>query len=439
MWLRLSRNGGGKPHSAILLLVAVLSLGAAAVVRAEAQADALPGHSLKQMLEWLDAHHPELAASRLERDAAAARVQPAGALPDPMLSVEWRDIRYDSPTLDPTQVGAMRYQFRQSIPLWGKRDLRSQVAEAGVTQAAAKQGQTRLVLRNRLKRAYTEWVAARETLRHLDELQRLLEDAERLLRGRYAASLAGQAEVLRAQMELASLKNDQATTQAEVQRARVRINALLLRPSDAPLAEPTGFAPLPKTLDWSRWMERLDGENPQLQLLAAQVEAGRHSAELVRRNRWPDLTVGVAPMQTGSRFDTFELMLEINLPLQRESRRQQEREAGYLVAAAEARRAALAASLKGELAELAAGYDAALHHLHVLKTTLLPQVELTWRAAYAAYAGGGASDSGSAGGDYAALIEAQRAWKKARIDAVMAERDAHLALAEIELRVGGDL
>jgi len=430
MCLRLSRSGENKPYSAILLLLAALSLGAAGV-RAEVPADGLPGSSLKQMLEWLEAHHPELAASRLERDAAAARVQPAGALPDPMLAVEWRDIRYDSPTLDPTQVGSMRYQFRQSIPLWGKRDLRSQVAEAGVSQAMAQQGQTRLALRNRLKRAYTEWVAGREILRHLDELQPLLADAERLLRGRYGAGLAGQTEVLRAQMELASLKNDRATAQAEVQRARARINALLLRPSDAPLAEPAGFASLPKTPDWMRLAGRLDGENLQLRELTAQVETGMRTAELVRRNRWPDLTVGVAPMQTGSRFDTWELMLEINLPLQQESRRQQEREAGYQVAAAEARRAALAASLKGELAELAAGYDAALHHLHVLETTLLPQIELTWRAAHAAYAGGG--------GDYAALIEVQRAWKKARIDAVMAARDAHLSLAEIELRVGGEL
>ncbi len=436
MWSRQSRSGGNKPHPVILLLVsAALSFGAVAGAHADIPADALPGARLASMLEWLDAHHPELAVARLERDAALMRVQPAGALPDPMLAVEWRDIRYDSPTLDPTQVGAMRYQFRQSIPLWGKRDLRGQVAEAGVVTATAQQGQTRLALRNRLKRAYTEWVAGHETLRHLVELQRVMDDAERLLRGRYAAGLIGQAEVLRAQAELASLQNDQVTTQAEVRRARVRINALLLRPVDAPLAEPSGFASLPKAVDWTRLAGRLEvkmeRENPQLQQAAAQVEAGMHTAELVRRNRWPDLTVGVAPLQTGSRFDTWELMLEINLPLQRESRRQQEREAGYQVAAAEARRAALAANLKGELAESVVGYEAALHHLHVLETTLLPQIELAWRAAYAAYASGG--------GDYAALLEAQRVWKKARIDAVMAARDAHLALAEIELRVGGEL
>ena len=426
MWLRLSRSGGNKPYPVVLWLVAVLSFGAAG-----AQADALPGASLAGMLEWLDTHHPELAAAGLQRDAAAARVQPAGALPDPMLSVEWRDIRYDSPTLDPTQVGAMRYQFRQSIPLWGKRDLQRQVAEAGVALATADQGQTRLDLRRQLKRVYAQWLAARETDRLLREQQGGLEDAERLARGRYAAGLAPQAMVLRAQTELAMLQNEQAQVGADARRAVVRLNALLLRPADAPLAEPVGFAPLPAQLDWARLQQRLQDANPQLQRAAAEVEAGTRTAELVRRNRWPDLTVGLAPMQVGSRFDTWELMLEINLPLQQESRRSQEREASLLRDAAAARQTALAASLQGDLAELRAEYEMALHHAHVLEATVLPQIELAWRSARAAYASGE--------GDFAALLETQRALQRVRMDRVNAARDARLVLAEIERRVGGEL
>ena len=431
MWLRLSRSGGNKPRRAILWLAAVLNFGLAAGVQAGSQAETLPGTSLIAMLEWLDAHHPELAAMRLERDASAARVQPAGALPDPMLAVEWRDIRYDSPTLDPTQVGAMRYQFRQSFPLWGKRDLQRQVAEAGVAVATADQGQTRLDLRRQLKRVYAQWITARETARLLREQQAWLEDAERLARGRYAAGLAPQALVLRAQTELAMLQNEQVQAEADIRRALVRINALLLRPADAPLAEPAGFAPLPAQPDWTRLQQRLQDANPQLHRAAAEVDASTHAAQLTRRNRWPDLTVGVAPMQVGSRFDTWELMLEINLPLQQASRRSQEREASLLRDAAAARQTALEASLQGDLAELRADYETALHHAHVLEATVLPQIELAWRSARAAYASGG--------GDFAALIETQRALQRVRMDRVNAARDARLALAEIELRVGGEL
>ena len=425
MWLRQSRSGGAKPRPAILLLAAVLGFGAAAA----SCADTLPGANLKQMLEWLDVHHPELAAMRLEQNAAAARVQPAGALPDPMLSVEWRDIRYDNPTLDPTQVGSMRYQIRQSLPLLGKRALRSQVAEAAVNAEAARLGQVRLDLRNQLQRAFVQRVAAHETVRQLDELQGVLSDAERLARTRYAAGLVMQGEVLRAQTEQAVLQNDQVTARSEAQRAVARLNALLLRPANAPLADPDGFAPVQEKIDWAHLFERLEG-NPQLKMARAQQDAAAHTAELTRRNRWPDLTVGVAPIQQGSRFDTWELMLEINLPLQQEARRNQEREASWVRDAAAARQAAAKTRLQGELAELRVAYETALHHGHVLEHAVLPQIELSWRAAQAAY------NSGS--GDFSNLIEAQRAWRRARIDAINAARDARLAWADIEFRIGGE-
>lgn len=426
MWLRQSRNAGTKTHPAILLWIATLGFGVASAMAS----DELSRAGLPQMLEWLDAHHPELAAARQEEGVAEARVQPAGALPDPSLSVEWRDIRYDSPTLDPTQVGSMRYQFRQAVPLWGKRELRTQVARSGVGAAAAQRQQTRLALRRELKAAHAEWVAAQETLRQLEALQQTLIEAERLARARYASGQAAQGEVLRAQTELASLQNERVTAAAGVRRFQARLNALLLRAADAPLASAQGFVSLPERLDWAALTARMLQHNPQLALASVQGEASARTAELTRRNRWPDLTVGVAPMQSGSRFDTWELMLEINLPLQQESRRHQEREAEAAHAAALSRRAATEARLQGELSELRAGYETALHHGHVLENSVLPQIELGFQAAQAAYASGN--------GDFAALIEAQRSWNRTRMDAINAAREARLALAEIELRTGGE-
>src|SRR5512145_3042449 len=49
------------------------------------------GANVQQLLQWADAHNPELAAMRYEIDAANERITPAGALPDPMLRVEFMD------------------------------------------------------------------------------------------------------------------------------------------------------------------------------------------------------------------------------------------------------------------------------------------------------------------------------------------------------------
>ena len=58
----------------------------------------------------------------------------------------------------------------------------------------------------------------------------------------------------------------------------------------------------------------------------------------MRKNRYPDVTIGVSPIQVGSRVAEWELMFEVNIPLARESRRAQESEALALAAAARARK-----------------------------------------------------------------------------------------------------
>ena len=54
--------------------------------------DAALGSNVQGLLEHARAQNPELASMRLEAEAAAQRVQPAGALPDPVLRVELMNV-----------------------------------------------------------------------------------------------------------------------------------------------------------------------------------------------------------------------------------------------------------------------------------------------------------------------------------------------------------
>ena len=106
-------HGLRKAGCALALLV--LPLGGHA---AKPAADS-PGATLPELLVWAEQHNPELAAMQHEAEAADARIQPAGALPDPIFSVEWRDIPNDSDfTLAPSRVGSMKYTVAQtSMPV----------------------------------------------------------------------------------------------------------------------------------------------------------------------------------------------------------------------------------------------------------------------------------------------------------------------------------
>ncbi len=388
------------------------------------------GATLPPLLELLDSRSPELQAMQLESEAARSRIYPAGALPDPMFALELRDIPRDDPTLWPSEVGSTRYQIRQTFPLWGKRDLGRRAAEAGAAGAEAQRDAVRLELRARLKTLYSQYVAAHQTRRVNEELRAVLDGLEKVARARYETGLAPQQDVIRAQAERSLLDNDLIEAESERRRAAARLNALLARPAGAALAVPQGFPALPRReTEFSALRAAVLEKNPRLAAAAAQIEASRRNEALVHQNRYPDLTVAVAPIQTGSRFDMWELMFEVNIPLQQETRRAREREAAALRRAAEARREAAANELVGELDQALAAYETAAHHGHLLRHTLLPQTELAFQSALASYRTGRV--------DFATLLDAQRQIRGTRLAIVKTESESRMWLAEIE-RIAGE-
>ena len=123
--------------------------------------DPVLGSNLTGLLEYARGHNPEFAAMRYEADAAAQRVQPAAALPDPVFRTELMDITNrdmdKSPGLFPSQVGSTRYTLMQSVPWFGKRDLKRGAAEAGAEQAQGRTAATWAELAMQIKSAYARY------------------------------------------------------------------------------------------------------------------------------------------------------------------------------------------------------------------------------------------------------------------------------------------
>ncbi|KAB2872814.1 MAG: TolC family protein, partial [Burkholderiaceae bacterium] len=184
-------------------------------------------------------------------------------------------------------------------------------------------------------------------------------------------------------------------------------------------------------LDAATLAERARRTNPALAAEEARLRGARSNRELVRKNRYPDINVGIAPTQMRSKITTWELMLEVNIPLQQDTRRAQESEAQALLSAQRSRTQALASQLLGELGQNLAALDAARRWQTLARTQLMPQSELSLRSAMAAY------ETGKV--DFATLLDAQRQIRKARQDHLKAQVDAQLRLAEIERIVGEDL
>src|SRR5450759_5134311 len=135
------------------VIAVLLALGASIAVQASEE---VPGASVEGLLSLAKARNPDYASMRFEAQAAAERVLPAGALPDPKFRTEWMDITRmgeQNPTLLPANVGSTRYTLMQDIPWFGKRDLKRGIAQLEAEGSQGKAMGTWSELAARIKKA----------------------------------------------------------------------------------------------------------------------------------------------------------------------------------------------------------------------------------------------------------------------------------------------
>ena len=419
----------------LVRLAAVLSV-AAATAHAQPAGQVIGGE-VESLLEFARSRHPEFAALRAEAAAAAERVEPAGALPDPMFRTELRDITNEgkdaSSNLLPPRIGSTRYIFSQSVPWFGKRDLRRDVAGAGADEAQARARAGWIELATRIKLAYAQHHVHLVSIRYAQENLDLMRRVAEISRTRYASGFGSQQDALRAQSEIIAMETDLVMLEGESKQTAARIRALLGRPENLTLRPPEKLRllPPPAKLEMAELEGRLKANNPQLAADDARIAGAEKGRELVERNRYPDVSFGVAPTQVGKRVAEWELMLELNIPLQQESRRAQEREAELMVDAARLRRQGNLNQALAELSESLAGLEVARRLESLVSTGLLPQAELNLNSALAAYENGRV--------DFAAVLDAHRQLRRARGELVKARGDQQIRLAEIEKMLGEDL
>ena len=394
------------------------------------------GATLNGLLDYAHKGNPEYAAMRAEVDATTQRIESAGALPDPRFRAELRDVTRQgeqSPMLLPGQVGSTRYLLMQEFPWSGKRDLKRNIAEQDVEAARGRSQGTWIEISSRIKATYARLYLLYRSEKITREIIDLMARLEGVAQARYAGGLAAQQDVIRAQLEQSALHNELIAVEVERRQLKARLNGLLARPAGAPLAMPVALRPMPSPaqLNLSGLEERALARNPQLSTEESRIRAAQLSRDLVLKNRYPDITLGVSPIQYQGTVKEWELMIEMNIPLQQSSRRAQERESEAMLQAAQARKASATWQLLSDLSEKVDAIDAARRTENLVVTQLLPQSEFTYQAALVGYENGKV--------DFATLLDAQRQIRKARQSQLDSQVEAQLRLAEIERIIGEDI
>ena len=375
---------------------------------------------------------------RHEADAAVQRVQPAAALPDPVFRTELMDITNQgmdkAASLLPSQVGSTRYTLMQGVPWFGKRDLQRDAAVAGADRAQGQSAATWAELSAQIKSAYAQLYYVAGSQKITRDLFDLVVQMEKVAQTRYANGLAAQQDAVRAQVEQTAIKTGLVALNSSRRQVEARLNALLSRPANMPLATPQSLRIIPAVASLENQAaleQRIREHNPDLFADEAGIRASEKNRDLAYRNRYPDMVLGISPTQTGSTVREWGVMVELNIPLQQESRRSQERESDAMLAAAKARREATANRVLSALTENLSGLDAARDTERLSSGSLLPQANVTFESALTGYQNGKV--------DFATLLDAARQTLNARLEILKAQTDAQMRLAEIERLLGEEL
>ena len=398
-----------------------------------AAADELPlGSSLAGLLDHARSVHPELRMRALETEVLRERAEAAGALPDPRFQIELMDFTNTesgrASSLLPGEVGMTRYRLIQPLPFWGKRELRHNLAGLQAGQGELAREQSALEIGRRIATAHARRVQLLGQQRIQRETLDLLEALERLVVTRYGVGLVPQQDALRAQAEITAIKVDLIDTARRLRETQALLNSLLVRPADAPLAEPGEALPHAALPPATALATAARSHSPELAGLRLAVESSQAARALVERERFPDLAVGLTNNRPRNGKDNWDLMLEVNIPLQQSRRRAEERAAGREQEAAGARLAAAELRTEGRIGELLAAIDGARDKARLLLHTALPQSRASLQAAEAAYGAGRVN--------FDTLIEAERQILRTRLALLEAEMEARIGLAELEQIVG---
>jgi outer membrane protein TolC len=412
-----------------LAALAVFMLAASA--RAEIQAAAAaPGATLAEVLAIAKRLSPDLAARALDTEAAQARVEIAGSLADPTLRITSDEI---DRTSGPRQ-NKMLFSVEQEFPLWGKRDLRRDQASADVARSRADWRTTEAELIEKVKIAFAQYYQADQAIRTTEDLHRTVHDMARVARDRYAQGRGSQQEVYKAEVEITRLAATVVRLEANRHAAKARLNALLARPIDAPLARPVKLRALPPeaALAPSALMQRALAGNPSLAGGDAQIAAAAAGKQLADKNWYPDVMLKAGAIdRTGNGPNGYLAEIGLRVPLQWGLHEAQQREAAAQVTAAQARRQGIELQIQSDLGAFAADLAGSRKTGDLIRTQLLPQSQALLRSGTAGYALGRA--------ELVDVLRAEHDLADLRIELLNAEFDQQRQLAAIERLIGGDL
>ena len=395
--------------------------------------------SIDAAVEIALTHNPGLAALGAQSEALAYVPSQAGALPDPVVSLNALNLPVDTFSLDQEPMTQMQVAVSQKFPFPGKRKLKRAAAESVARAGVAQVAEQRDALTGAVRAAWWRLLYFDQALEIVEQNKDLMRDFIQIAGTKYSVGTGLQQDVLLAQLELSRLLERETRLRGRQRSAQADFNALLDRSPNRTvvLARSTLNVELPELPPEHALLANAGASRELLEVHRRLLDAADERLALAERDVYPDFRLGagygfrqgIDPVRGGDRSDFFSVMLSVNVPLysgskqskaidQRSSERSQQK---YSLSST-------LRSIESDVSRNVASYEAAREQVLLLDSAIIPQAQQTVAAMLAAYQVNKV--------DFLNVINGQLTLYNAQIDYWEALSDAKRSLAALAASVG---
>jgi outer membrane protein, heavy metal efflux system len=378
------------------------------------------------------AHSPLVVAARRHWEADTHVPIQERTLPDPQITFQNMAVGNPIPgnDLQTNNFAYFGYGVSQEIPFPTKLQLRASVADREAEAVrAAYEAQRRAVVQQVRETYFNLFFlgASLDLLRQTyDEFQRVVHITE----AQYQVGMAQQQDVLKAQLQMTSILNEEQTTHEQLGQGQADLKAVLGREQDSPNIAIGEVKPSTFNLDDHQLRQLALTASPVLKQAQALEAKSEQSLKLAREDYIPDFDLSYMYQKTGARFpDYYVATVGIKIPLYWWRKQTPAVEQAALEKdSSRAQAYAVALSVTSQLQNQLIAIRTMDRVINIYSDGLIPQAQAALKSALATYRVGKV--------DFQTLLSAEIDVLRLRQEYYRAVADHEIAIAKMEQIVG---
>jgi cobalt-zinc-cadmium efflux system outer membrane protein len=303
----------------VLCGVAIAVIGGVALAEAGSPAAAanavvISTDLINQLVAEARTNNPSLQAAASRIRSATLNAEGVRSWADPVAAFGGNV--YSSLGMDPAQEGNLVYGIEQKLPLWGQPRLNRRIAEAGTSIQQAEAGLRLEEVRRDITKGLLATAFAERVVEIGEQDLAWLDATAKATENKYRAGAAVLADTLQIENELAKRTDALRTDRNRLAHERFALNRLLNRTAGSSWPS-LQLPPVSLIIPLSQKLLALALQNePKLKVMTQEIKQAQANADLTRKSRLPDVSLGVEGRQYSGdgEFRSGMFTLRFSLP-----------------------------------------------------------------------------------------------------------------------------